>query len=467
MPDWKQTKVRASYEKRKQSSNISTKFLSVERDINALIISAIQNSNGDIDQFLNYFKDLKELKELSRTLAKNRDELEVLFNEMKEAFNKAHFTGGEENQETTALLSLMKDVANQTADRNDIEKNLAIGLFENDQYNPLIGMEQYKSMINFMERYWDLKQSFFSASSKFNERTEQIRGDKQYYGIFLEAAKNSQGELLNKNQTDRFMILSRQQFEQFEKENPDLFDIQISERFMKRSGGMSRSEGTVRSFGLKSGISSQEIYQKMIATFGENGVSDILDQVYATTNNGDKLKYRNIFEQLRGSTDESLQKFNASRRLEMLFDSDFRNQIIAGSSVKDAISFINTSKYGENIFGAATGDVNLQTQNGVIALQLKYKNDQFLPWNNQGFQGMIDGINTFVNIGEKFLNGNEGRQLAQDLLFSNSDEEYLIQKIASNQRLLGDIQDAMGDFTIQQFAGDNFFSSDYVIPVGM
>jgi len=33
-------------------------------------------------------------------------------------------------------------------------------------------------MINFMEKYYDLKQSFFTASSKFNERTEMIRGDK-------------------------------------------------------------------------------------------------------------------------------------------------------------------------------------------------------------------------------------------------------------------------------------------------
>ena len=458
MPEWRQTKSRANFEKTRNSNKSSINFLSVQRDIDALIITAIKNSDGDIDKFLEYFKDLKELKQINDTLTKNRDELEVLFDDMKMEFGKKQFTGPElENETTTALFGLIQEIANKTTDRKDIGKNLAIGLQENNQYNSLVGINQYKSMISFMEKYYDLKQSFFTASSKFNERTEMIRGDKQYYGIFLEAAKDKKGNLLDKTQTDRFMVLSRQQFEQFEQLNPDLFGIEISQRYQKRSGNISKSEGTVQKFGLKSGITSQDVYKKMISTFGENGVTDILDQIYTTTNEGKALSYREVFTQLSQSNNENLQGVKTARRLEMMFDPNFRENLKQGQDVNLAAQVLNKNDYKENVYGAATGDVNFKTQQGnVVALQLKYKGADFLPWNNQGFQGMIDGFNTFIAMGQMFTNGDNGRQRVAELLGSDEEASKIAEQLGEDPRFYEAIESVIGEFTVDEFDGGGF-----------
>ena len=415
-------------------ANNSFSYSDVQKDMIAAIFKAInERQNLLIDNIFGNDIDLKELDRLERQLKQYQRELEQAFNNMKDTMisrekyltqlrKKEDFEKGDILSRIGDLIQILEVNASNSQLENfgiDIKdffstffNSLDQNLYQNDQ--------QISAISNFIFKYQGLKDKILDVQELLGDTTEKIRGDKMYYGILLERADST----LKGKDASKLLKLSREQFEEFERKNADLFEINISRRELKKqykgdelankeeNKYWQGKEGHASRLSLRRGISSATIYERMQQTFGVDfdKNNDILDQVYAVNSRNEAVKTRDIytilFDDKLAKTD-AFKNISSGRKLEMLFDKDFRSSVINyiennttingnfnKSNLILQLQNLDTSKYSkntENIYGHATGDVNFDFGNKNEAIQLKFKNE-YQPWNGIGIQGALDAM---------------------------------------------------------------------------
>ena len=350
-----------------------------------------------------------DLIKLAGKLNQLKKELEDKFQDLRKEMDKDFLTEYDKSQksEDDIFSQIVKLINSQDITKIDIkvylnnETSLNAKYFSNDQ--------QIMAIQNFATKYQALKEQIIGVQEKLGTIMENVRGDKMQYGILL--------QLKGGKDAAKMVKLSRAQFDEFEQKNKDLFEIGITKRdYDKKTETWSGSEGTVSNLQLKRGVSADTIYSRMKTLFGadfDQG-QDILDQVYAVNKDGMAIKTRDVYKMLFSDSftkqNTNFQNINAGRKLELLFDSQFHDEIVNYMNSNSLInkkghygfdkqnlitqlSNFDTSKYknGENIYAHATGDVNFKINGQAEAWQLKLKGS-YLPWNGQGIDGALNAL---------------------------------------------------------------------------
>ena len=466
------------------------KYSNTQKDMIAAIFKAINDRQTlSMQEIFGDSINLEVLDKLSKELIQYKKELQQAFNKMKDTMvsqgkyltqlrTREELEKGDILSRISDLISLIDAMQNDQGTANIDIQSFFNSFFPNLDSSFYQNETQINAISQFIFKYQSLKDRILDTQELLGQTAEKIRGDKMSYGILLENA-NSQ---LKGKDAAKLLKLSREQFEQFERLNPDLFELAISRRHAEKGKEVSSQdnsqwegkEGTVSRLQLRKGISSSIVYERMKMIFGENFAdgNDILDQIYAVNSRNEAIKTRDVYNILFSnslSKNENFKNIGSGRKLEMLFDPEFRNtildymennQTINGNFSKQNLvtQLINfdTSKYknnAENIYGHATGDVNFITKNGPEAIQLKFKND-FQPWNGAGIQGALDAINIIRTLYETMSNPNN----IQNGQLSNA---FMDQLGITSEFLMEDprINSAIGEMAYQE-AGDLFNSID-------
>lgn len=462
-------------------------------DMNTAIGRAVYQGNGEaiVNKFNGKYK--KKLEEYLKELINNRKELEDLFEDMRINMEKFALTavGFAENFRSEDIISRIYDVINYIdRDNLDYKKiNLAELLqqtkVDSTFYNSKLKLE---SIQKFIDKYFDVRDKFLDVSEEVGASSQIIRNDTAYYGILLSNVYNKD----LKTQQSHLLKITREQFEQFERQNLDLFELSVSrlqpekgteyydENGNKRRWRWSGREGRAQTYGLRKDVSAQQVYERMLNTFGQEANVDILDTIYAfnpTTKQA--IRTREVFNLLNDNTlinnkqGSNFDGLGGGRRLEILFDPKLRkevssmlqaNNLTTTLTKKNLASFLNnstqfdTSKYrgSENVYGNATGDVNFNFGFGDEAWQLKFKGASS-PWHGLGYQGQIDSLRAMINLcdtvksdPQKILNIGENG----GALFNS--EADAVAAFESNSRAMNSLQE-MGVEQIQ----DDFLSYNW------
>lgn len=404
----------------------TSNYNNTQKDIIATIFKALNERQNILLQDI--FGDIteKDLEKIEEQLNLYRKELQLAFNNMRSTMveqgkyltqlrTKKELEQGDIVSRISDLISAISTKQHNLEENefgidireffNTFFPNLNTNLYQND--------DQISAISQFIFKYQSLKDKILETQEILGKTTEKIRGDKLYYGILLERADPSQ----KGKDASKLLKLSREQFEKFERENTDLFEIALSRRKTKQGQEDSEwfgSEGQASKLQLRRGIKSSTIYERMKQTFGEgfDQGKDILDQIYAVNSRNEAVKTKDVYKILFSDSlknSDNFQGVSQGRKLEMLFDPKFQSVIsdyIENNTINNLNGNFNrqnlvsklkefdTSKYknnAENIYAHATGDINFFINNQNEAWQLKYKNE-FQPWNGSGIQGALDAI---------------------------------------------------------------------------
>lgn len=295
----------------------------------------------------------------------------------------------------------------------------------------------------FGDKYQKFKNNFLKHQETVNATNEAIRGDKEYYQIFFRDVTGGRGT----ERQDRLIQIARTDFERFEKQNPDLFEMSLKVQKNKKT-----IEGKFNEYNLKRDLDPSKVYQALINTIGNNGKKiesiDLLDRIYAVANIDGKqqaISTRNIAKVLMSKdlTESAPELYNAQqggmgpgRRLEMLFDPQIRNSIAQGFArgtirhENQLLEFFKTGKGGfndvdlislkhqiqtENLYGGAGGDVIYRQGENIIGGQLKAKTGSGSPWNgakvNAIFQNEAFFFDFATRIQTYFDNSNNNKPI--------------------------------------------------------
>ena len=372
--------------------------MGIYQDFNVMAARAVQRGRGGF--LVNQFRKegyLDKLKEYLKTLQENQDKL----NYLEEQFIK--------NMTQSQKSEFFK--SGGILDQLEIVQFFG---FDLDEYISQYYSDYDKNVQDFLKTYVKTKHDFLDIADKIQTKNANIMGtnpENQYYTIFL---KNTQKDGA---QLEKMIRITREQYDQFEKANP---------QFFKRtsSGG----------YELKfKEANAQAVYDQMKITLGEENMVDILDQVYAVNNRNSEQQYnlttrtlyhfleqnKTLIEDQFGNKLSSLSA--ESRRIELLFDNQLINGIqqivmnngqingnnlqIKGSDIIDwfKTSNINFNNFkGENIAGAVAGDIQFM-QNGVQNdYQMKMLKG-YVPFHGRGYQAVMNNIQAQIDMGERIL----------------------------------------------------------------
>ena len=328
---------------------MANQYSNTQKDMIAAIFKAI--NERQILSMQEIFGDsinLQVLDKLSKELEQYRKELQQAFVKMRKTMiskekyltqlrTKQELAEGDILSRISDLISLfdagLNDQGNFNINIQDFFKSffpdLNSSFYQND--------DQINAITQFIFKYQSLKDRILDTQELLGQTAEKIRGDKMSYGILLQNADSN----LKGKDAAKLLKLSREQFEQFERLNPDLFELAISRRQAKKGQEVSSQdnskwkgqEGNVSKLQLRRGISSSTIYERMKLTFGENFAesTDILDQIYAVNSRNEAIKTRDIYNILFSNDLNRIKNFEgigSGRKLEMLFDSKFRTTIL-------------------------------------------------------------------------------------------------------------------------------------------
>lgn len=398
--------------------------MAYKQDTQGFMAAAIRE--GRSNELVKRFSDAKymdKLQQFKKTLINNQ-------NKLNNAYKKLNKNTIKLFEDSGGILDQIESIIAEYGLNNMESIELLREILQKDYMQDEFSQDE----LDFIELYIQTKLEFFNISDELQSDNANIIGtnpQNQYYCIFLDNIQGNDGEEFSK-----FMQLTRQQYDDFEKANPDLFTRRANGKYELKLGQ----------------VSVNDVYGRMQSMFGD--VPDILDQVYAASSKQGKqyqLQTRTIYNFLKSNANTLVDKNNNilkdtviknSRQLELLFDKDLISNIqslaMSSTKIKDnklildktqvnnIFKTLDFNKYQhENLGGLVGGDLQFARNGEQYDYQIKYKGTN-MPWNGRTYNGVINHINTYIQTGQKFMSDpTQLTNLAEGLMNEDQFLNYL------------------------------------------
>lgn len=329
--------------------------------------SAATEIKDKLNNFLGSNKIQNEIKKELDRLSTGKSNLEFTYNELYKALIKeGYFDQG----------SILEDIMDILSTNGAVEyrENLL-----NQFFNTNMLSSSLENKINdYFYNYESMYNNVLNASDTVQKIMDQIRGDTSLYA-------------LGTAQTVSLMTASA--YTSLERNNRNLFELSFREN--------KQGEYTLNQLRAKKGIENADLLKSISnlakdPIYSNKIIFNLLDYKVGENTN---ITYRTVWNELQATTIQAKQQdkvLGEGRKLEFLLSGEFMNV----NTISDIKEVINNNQgkrsISENIFGFATGDINVDSSFGKFGIQTKYSNEK-MPWNGTSVNGLINSLSLLSN----------------------------------------------------------------------